>query len=60
MWVDPAMPQRFGPYSDCAKGHVAVKPRKGAHVPYELLLDMIVGGRAVTQTWFGATHSAVC
>lgn len=37
VWVDPAMPQRFGPYSDCAKGHVAVKPRKGAPVLYVLL-----------------------
>ena len=36
VWVDPAMPQRFGPYSDCAKGHVAVKPRKGAPVQRKL------------------------
>lgn len=28
-WADPALPQRLGPFSQCAEGHVAVKPRKG-------------------------------
>lgn len=28
-WVNPALAERSGPFSDCAKGHVAVKPRKG-------------------------------
>jgi hypothetical protein len=29
-WSDPASPQRFGPFSECAQGSVAVRPRKGA------------------------------
>lgn len=29
-WVDPAMAEQFGPFSDCAEGHVAFKPTKGA------------------------------
>ena len=29
-WLDPTSPQRFGPFSECAQGSVAVKPRKGA------------------------------
>ena len=28
-WLDPDMDERFGPFSDCAKSHVAVKPKKG-------------------------------
>lgn len=31
-WADSsgAMEARFGPFSDCARGHVAVRPKKGA------------------------------
>ena len=29
-WSDPASPQRYGPFSECAQGSVAVRPRKGA------------------------------
>ncbi len=29
-WLDPASPQRYGPFSECAQGSVAVRPRKGA------------------------------
>lgn len=28
-WIDGAVPKRLGPFSDCATGHVAAKPRKG-------------------------------
>ena len=28
-WLEPDMDERFGPFSDCAKSHVAVKPKKG-------------------------------
>lgn len=28
-WLDPKLESQFGPFSDCAKGHVAVKPSKG-------------------------------
>ena len=28
-WLEPNMDARFGPFSDCAKEHVAVKPQKG-------------------------------
>jgi 2OG-Fe(II) oxygenase superfamily len=28
-WVDPSMAERFGPFSECAQGHVAVRPKKG-------------------------------
>jgi hypothetical protein len=28
-WVDPAMREAFGPFSDCVKGNVAFKPRRG-------------------------------
>lgn len=28
-WLDSGMENRFGPFSDCAKSHVAVKPKKG-------------------------------
>lgn len=28
-WLDESLPDRFGPFSNCARGHVAVKPRKG-------------------------------
>lgn len=28
-WVSPDMPKRFGPFSECARGHVAVRPKKG-------------------------------
>ena len=26
-WTDPSIPERMGKVSDCAKGHVAAKPR---------------------------------
>ena len=29
-WLDLASEQRSGPFSECARGSVAVKPRKGA------------------------------
>ena len=29
-WMDPSMETQFGPFSNCAAGHLAVKPRKGA------------------------------
>ena len=29
-WADPGMAQRFGPFSECAQGHVAVHAKKGA------------------------------
>lgn len=32
-WADETMPERFGPFSDCAKDHVAVKPKKGGLAP---------------------------
>ncbi|KFM24033.1 Prolyl 4-hydroxylase subunit alpha-1 [Auxenochlorella protothecoides] len=28
-WVDPALEQRLGPFSSCAQGSVAARPRKG-------------------------------
>ena len=28
-WADAGQKERFGPFSDCADGHVAVKPKKG-------------------------------
>lgn len=28
-WVNPIIAERSGPFSDCAKGHVAMKPHKG-------------------------------
>ncbi len=31
------MPDRFGPFSDCASGHVAFRPKKGARRPASLL-----------------------
>lgn len=35
VWADPSgkMEARFGPFSDCAKGHVAMRPKKGAQSP---------------------------
>ncbi|KAL3137205.1 hypothetical protein ABBQ32_006763 [Trebouxia sp. C0010 RCD-2024] len=39
-WVAPDMSERFGPFSECAKQHVAVKPQKGmALLFYSLNLD---------------------
>lgn len=28
-WIDPDLPSRLGPFSSCARGHVAARPRKG-------------------------------
>ncbi|GAB4814205.1 hypothetical protein N2152v2_001251 [Parachlorella kessleri] len=28
-WIDPSLPRKLGPFSDCAEGHVAMKPKKG-------------------------------
>ena len=28
-WLDPSLEERFGPFSECAARHLAVKPRKG-------------------------------
>lgn len=28
-WADPSMAQKGGPWSDCAKGNVAAKPKRG-------------------------------
>lgn len=30
VWADPRQAKRFGPFSECAQGHVAVRPKKGA------------------------------
>ena len=32
-WLAPEMIERFGPFSECAKQHVAVKPQKGECSP---------------------------
>ena len=32
-WLESDMDKRFGPFSDCAKSHVAVKPKKGTLIP---------------------------
>ncbi len=29
VWYDPSIPDRIGKVSDCAKGHVAAKPKAG-------------------------------
>ncbi|GIL53146.1 hypothetical protein Vafri_8817, partial [Volvox africanus] len=29
VWYDPSIPERMGPVSECAKGHVAAKPKAG-------------------------------
>jgi hypothetical protein len=29
VWADKRQAKRFGPFSECAEGHVAVKPKKG-------------------------------
>lgn len=31
-WLEADMDTRFGPFSDCAREHVAVKPQKGEPV----------------------------
>jgi hypothetical protein len=36
VWADKRQAKRFGPFSECAEGHVAVKPKKGA-VPNTVL-----------------------
>lgn len=28
-WVDPSLPERLGPFSECANGKVAARPKKG-------------------------------
>lgn len=28
-WADPSIPERIGPFSNCAEGHVAFRPKKG-------------------------------
>ena len=28
-WIDPSLPRKLGPFSNCAEGHVAMKPKKG-------------------------------
>lgn len=30
VWADKRQAKRFGPFSECAQGHVAVRPKKGA------------------------------
>ena len=32
-WLDPSLETAFGPFSECAQGHLAVKPRKGTLPP---------------------------
>ena len=29
VWIDPSIPKKMGPVSDCAQGHVAAKPKAG-------------------------------
>ena len=38
-WLDPLSAERFGPFSECAKGSVAVKPRKGTALLLQTLSD---------------------
>lgn len=42
-WLESDMDKRFGPFSDCAKSHVAVKPKKGTLLPdlRSLLLTIV-------------------
>lgn len=50
-WADESMPERFGPFSECARGHVAVKPKKGmALLFYSLSLDAKVQDSASMHT----------
>lgn len=40
-WADPTMERKFGPFSDCARGSVAVRPKKGmALIFYSMKPDM--------------------
>ena len=43
-WIGEAYGRSLGPYSECAEGHVAMKPRKGAPPAALLLL-----GRALQE-----------
>ena len=58
-WSDPVSPQRFGPFSECAQGSVAVRPRKGANG----LLSPAFSFRPIIELPYssaGTSHTASC
>lgn len=53
-WADESMPERIGPFSECARDHVAVKPKKGGPLPGSCSLAafivlVCIRGRACRQ-----------
>ncbi|EFN57937.1 hypothetical protein CHLNCDRAFT_142031 [Chlorella variabilis] len=36
-WIDPALPKALGPFSECAQGHVAMKPKRGDAIVFHSL-----------------------
>jgi len=56
-WLEPNMDARFGPFSDCAKEHVAVKPQKG-----EAINILHSGGlhSRQSQPWSQDTLPEIC
>lgn len=56
-WLEPNMDARFGPFSDCAKEHVAVKPQKGEAMP--ILHDGFLHPRH-SQPWSQDTMPDTC
>lgn len=47
-WLDESLPKRMGPFSECTKGSVAVKPKKGdALLFYSLKVDGTMDGASL-------------
>lgn len=44
-YVDPSIPEKGGPWSDCAKGNVAAKPKAGDAVLFYSYFPVRIGGR---------------
>ncbi|GMH41967.1 hypothetical protein BSKO_09886 [Bryopsis sp. KO-2023] len=50
-WTNPVLGERYGPWSECAEGHVAAKPKKGdALLFFSLFPDGTTGDPASTHT----------
>lgn len=51
-WMDPRQAERNGPYSDCAAGHVAHKPKKGElHMPEKRVRKSFQDYSSISLSW---------
>ncbi len=59
-YTDPAIPEKGGPWSDCAKGNVAAKPKKNDAVLFYSYYPVSQGGPYGASAILGIQYIPAC